>query len=60
MCTVITLKNRKRFDRFTPLGFPRFSDIIGENSYEFLIYCCEKFYKLGLLESHLLCILLIS
>lgn len=50
--TIISFKDQKRFERFTHLGPPRFSGVIGEDAYEFLIDYLEKLLNLGSLESH--------
>lgn len=49
----LTISNdQKRFEGFIHLGTPKFSDIVGEYAYEFLIECMEKFHNLGSLESY--------
>lgn len=35
MSTLMSFKDQKRFERYTNLGSPRFSGIIGEDAYEF-------------------------
>ena len=50
--TMMSSDDQKRFGRFIHLAPSKFSGVIGENAYEFLIDCQEKLHNLGSLESH--------
>lgn len=56
----MSLKDQKRFKRFTCLGLLRFTGALDDDVYEFLIDCYEKLHNLCLIESHGVLILLIS
>ncbi|KAF3615084.1 hypothetical protein FXO38_35315 [Capsicum annuum] len=45
--TVISLEDQKRFERFTNLGPSRFSGVLVEYLYDFLIDYREKLHNLG-------------
>lgn len=37
LSTIMSFKDQKSFERFTHLGTPRFSAVVGEGAYKFLI-----------------------
>lgn len=49
---IMSFEDQKRFERFTHLGPPRFSDVVEKDAYEFLIDFGERFYNFILLELH--------
>lgn len=60
MSTVISFGNQNMFENFTRFGPLRFSGVVDEDSYEFLIHCREKFYNLRSLSCMELLILPIN
>lgn len=46
MGIIMSSKAQKKFKRFTHLGIPKFSSVIGEDAYEFLIGYRDKLHNL--------------